>query len=135
MKYSWLGIVAGLGLVLAAVPALAHHAVAAQYDMQKPIEITGALKKMEFINPHSMLHLEVANTDGTKTEWVFQTTNAGTLRSRGLARSGPGALEAGATYTVKGYAARNGNPMGFLRTLIFPDGKEMVFWFGDPSGN
>lgn len=120
---------------LAAVPALAHHAVSAQYDMKKPIEITGTLKQMEFINPHSMLHLDVAKPDGTKTEWIFQTTNAGTLRSRGLARSGPGSLQQGATYTVKGYAARNGNPMGFLRTLVFPDGREIVFWFGDPLGN
>jgi uncharacterized protein DUF6152 len=135
MNKKWWGVLAGLGFGLAAVPALAHHAVAAQYDMQKPIEITGSLLKMEFINPHSMLHLQVTNPDGTKVEWVFQTTNAGTLRTRGLARSGPGSLEAGAKYTVKGYAARNGNPMGFLRTLIFPDGREMVFWFGDPNGN
>jgi hypothetical protein len=135
MTRSWWGILAGCAFAVAAVPALAHHAVAAQYDMQKPIEITGTLKKMEFINPHSMLHLEVTNTDGTKVDWVFQTTNAGTLRNRGLARSGPGSLEQGAKYTVKGYAARNGNPMGFLRTLVFPDGREMVFWFGDPSGN
>ena len=135
MKSSWWGILAGCAFAVAAAPALAHHAVAAQYDMQKPIEITGTLKKMEFINPHSMLHLEVTNTDGTKVDWVFQTTNAGTLRNRGLARSGPGSLEQGAKYTVKGYAARNGNPMGFLRTLVFPDGREMVFWFGDPNGN
>lgn len=130
-----LAILAVVGLLVAAVPAAAHHAVAAQYDMQKPIEITGALKKMEFINPHSMLHLDVTNQDGTMTTWIFQTTNAGTLRQRGLARSGPGSLETGAKYTVKGYAARNGNPMGFLRTLVFPDGREMVFWFGDPNGN
>ena len=123
------------GLLLAAAPAVAHHAVAAQYDMDKPVEITGALKRMEFINPHSMLHLEVTNQDGTKTVWVFQTTNAGTLRSRGLARSGPGSLEAGATYTVKGFAARNCNPMGFLRTLVMPDKREITFWFGDPNGN
>jgi len=135
MKRTWWGVAAGLVVALGAVPAPAHHAVAAQYDMQKPIEITGSLVKMEFINPHSMLHLAVANPDGSKTTWVFQTTNAGTLRSRGLARSGPGALEPGAMYTVKGYAARNGNPMGFLRTLLFPDGREMVFWFGDPNGN
>ena len=121
--------------VLLAIPAAAHHAVAAQYDMQKPIEVSGALKKMEFINQHSMLHIDVANPDGSTTTWVFQTTNAGTLRQRGLARSGRGSLEPGAKYTVKGYAARNGNPMGFLRTLVFPDGREMVFWFGDPNGN
>ena len=90
---------------------------------------------MEFINPHSMLHLDVTNPDGTKTEWIFQTTNAGTLRNRGLARSGPGSLQQGAQYTVKGYAARNGNPMGFLRTLVMPDKREITFWFGDPNGN
>ena len=134
MIYRFLAAITVTG-TLAAVPVLAHHAVSAQYDMKKPIEITGTLKQMEFINPHSMLHLDVANPDGTKTEWVFQTTNAGTLRSRGLARSGPGSLQQGATYTVKGYAARNGNPMGFLRTLVFPDGREIVFWFGDPLGN
>ena len=135
MSFRVLFVLAICGLLLAAVPAVAHHAVAAQYDMDKPVEITGALKKMEFINPHSMLHLEVTNQDGTKTVWVFQTTNAGTLRSRGLARSGPGSLEPGATYTVKGFAARNGNPMGFLRTLVFPDKREITFWFGDPNGN
>lgn len=135
MSFRFLVVLAICGLLLAAVPAVAHHAVAAQYDMDKPVEITGALKKMEFINPHSMLHLEVTNQNGTKTVWVFQTTNAGTLRSRGLARSGPGSLEPGATYTVKGFAARNGNPMGFLRTLVFPDKREITFWFGDPNGN
>ena len=135
MSHRYLRVVIGLGMMLAGVPALAHHAVAAQYDMDKPIEMTGTLKKMEFINPHSMLHLEVTKPDGTKTVWIFQTTAVAPLRQRGLARSGPGSLEPGATYTVKGFAARNGNPMGFLRTLVFPDKREIVFWFGDPNGN
>ena len=124
------GILVAVGLCLAAVPLAAHHALAAQYDMDKPIEITGTLNKMEFINPHSMLHLDVKNPNGGVTTWVFQTTNAGSLRSRGLARN---AMVQGATYTVKGFAARNGNPMGFLRVLVFPDQKEMTFWFGDPN--
>ena len=123
-------ILAVSGLLMAAVPVAAHHALVAQYDMDKPIEITGTLNKMEFINPHSMLHLDVKNPNGTVTTWVFQTTNAGSLRSKGLART---SLEQGATYTVKGFAARNGNPMGFLRVLVFPDKKEMTFWFGDPN--
>ena len=133
-KSSWI-VLALSGLLLAAVPVAAHHAIAAQYDMDKAGEWTGTLKKMEFINPHSMLHLDVAGPDGKTTEWVFQTTNAGTLRTRGLARTGAGSLEVGAKYTVKGFAARNGNPMGFLRVLVFPDGKELTFWFGDPNGN
>ena len=127
--------VVGLGLLLVSAPLLAHHSLAGQYDMDKPIEMTGTLKKMEFINPHSMLHLEVTNSDGTKTVWMFQTTAVAPLRQRGLARTGPGSLEEGATYTVKGFAARNGNPMGFMRTLVFPDKRELVFWFGDPNGN
>ena len=127
------GILAVCGLFLAAVPVAAHHALAAQYDMDKAVEITGTLNKMEFINPHSMLHLDVKNPNGLVTTWVFQTTNAGSLRSKGLARNGPGSLEQGATYTVKGFAARNGNPMGFLRVLVFPDKREMTFWFGDPN--
>ena len=135
MSDRFLGALAACGFLLMAVPALAHHAVAAQYDMDKPIELTGTLKKMEFINPHSMLHLEVTKPDGTTAVWIFQTTNAGTLRQRGLARSGPGSLEPGATYTVGGFAARNGNPMGFLKTLKFPDGRVLTFWFGDPNGN
>jgi hypothetical protein len=131
---SW--IAAGLAAIfLAVVPVVAHHAVAAQYDMDKAGEWTGTLMKMEFINPHSMLHLNVSGPDGKVTEWVFQTTNAGTLRTKGLARTGPGSLEIGNKYTVKGFPARNGNPMGFLRVLVFPDGKELTFWFGDPNGN
>jgi hypothetical protein len=135
MRSKLCGLCAGLAVLLSAPAVWAHHAVAAQYDMDKPIELTGTLKKMEFINPHSMLHLEVTNPDGTKTTWIFQTTAVAPLRQRGLARSGPGSLEPGATYTVKGFAARNGNPMGFMRTLIFPDKRELVFWFGDPNGN
>ena len=72
-KSSWIALACS-GVLLAAWPAMAHHAVAAQYDMDKQGEWTGTLKKMEFINPHSMLHLEVMAPDGKVTEWVFQTT-------------------------------------------------------------
>lgn len=128
-------LMAACGLVLSAEPALAHHAVAAQFDMDKPIVKTGTLTKIEFINPHSMIHVEVPNPDGTKTEWIFSGANAGTLRRLGLARSGPESIQPGATITVKGFASRNGNTMGFLKTIVFPGGREVVFWFGDPNGN
>src|SRR5947207_11155391 len=124
-KSSWI-LLALAGLLVAAVPVAAHHAIAAQYDMDKAGEWTGTLKKMEFVNPHSMLHLDVTGPDGKVTEWVFQTTNAGTLRTRGLARTGPGSLEPGAKYTVKRFAARNRNPMGLLGVLVFPGRTELT---------
>jgi len=123
------------GLLLAATSAMAHHAVQAQYDFDKPIEFTGVLVKMEWINPHSMMHLEVTNKDGSKAIWIFQTTAAGALRQRGLGRAAEGGFEVGKTYTATGFAARNGNPMGFLKEITMPDGRHVTMWFGDPNGD
>jgi len=122
-------------LLLAAIPAAAHHSVAAEYDFDKPIEFTGILKQMEWINPHAMLHLEVTNPDGSKTVWIFQTTGAGALRQKGLARASQGGLAVGETYTISGFAAKNGKSQGFIKTLKMPDGRLITMWFGDPNGN
>src|SRR2546430_17674535 len=98
------------GLLLAAVPSIAHHSVAAEYDFDTPVEFTGTLKQMEWINPHAMLHLEVTNQDGSKAVWIFQTTGAAALRQNGLPRAPQGGLSAGETYTLSAFAARNGRP-------------------------
>lgn len=124
------------GLLMASGPAVAHHSVNAQYDFDKPIEFEGAVVRMEFVNPHSMLHLEVTNADGSKTVWKFQSGAIGALRRLGLVRSSAeGGLKPGDTVTASGFAARNGNPMGFLKTLKMPDGRVITTWFGDPNGN
>ncbi len=133
-KYWSLAVLAG-SLLLAAIPAVAHHSVAAEYDFDKPIEFTGTLKQMEWINPHAMLHLEVTNKDGSKTVWIFQTTGAGALRQKGLARASQGGLAVGDTYTINGFAAKNGKSQGFIKTLKMPDGRLITMWFGDPNGN
>ena len=123
-------------LALGAVPARAHHAVQAQYDFDKPIEFRGPIVKMEFVNPHSMLYIEVTNTDGSKTVWKFQSGAIGTLRNLGLLKkSSEGGLKSGDVVTATGFAARNGNPMGFMKSLTMPDGHVIVTWFGDPNGN
>ena len=134
MKPSVLAAVAALGVLAVTAPALAHHSISGQYDFKKPVELKAVLEKIEFINPHSMAHFIVTNPNGTTTKWTFQTQAAATLRRSGLARSGPGSLKEGDTYIVKGFAARNGNPMGFMKSMTFPDGKELTFWFGDPNG-
>jgi hypothetical protein len=133
-KY-WLSAALGTGLLLAAIPAIAHHSVAAEYDFDKPVQLTGTLTQMEWINPHAMLHLEVTNSDGSKAVWIFQTTGAGALRQKGLARASAGGLTVGETYTINGFAAKNGKTQGFIKTLKMPDGRLITMWFGDPNGN
>jgi hypothetical protein len=123
------------GMLLAAMPAIAHHSVAAEYDFDKPVQLTGTLKQMEWINPHAMLHLEVTNADGSKAVWIFQTTGAAALRQKGLARASSGGLAVGETYTINGFAAKNGKTQGFIKTLKMPDGRLITMWFGDPNGN
>src|ERR1700722_14036362 len=131
----WGALAIFCGLLLASVPAMAHPSVAAEYDFDKPVEFKGTLVQMEWINPHAMLHLEVTADDGSKTIWIFQTTGAGALRQKGLARAEQGGLAVGQTYTIAGFAAKNGKPMGFIKTLKMPDGRLITMWFGDPNGN
>jgi hypothetical protein len=125
---------AALGLIAVTGSAQAHHSLSGQYDFNKPVELRGVLEKMEYITPHSMVRLRVTNADGTITTWMFQTQAAVMLRRSGLARSGPGSLKEGDVYTVRGFAARNGAPMGFMRSMTFPDGREVSLWNGDPNG-
>lgn len=123
------------GLLVASLPALAHHAIQGQFDFQKPIELTGTLKKMEWINPHSQMKLEVTNADGSKTVWSFETIAPTKLREKGLGRASEGGFQVGQTYVASGYAARNGNAFAFLKSVTFPDGRVITLWFGDPNGN
>jgi hypothetical protein len=133
-KY-WAPLMLLCGLLLAAVPAGAHHSVAAEYDMSiAPTTFTGTLVQMEWINPHAMLHLEVTGQDGSKTVWIFQTASAGALREKGLTRASQGGLKAGDTYNIVAYIAKNGKPQGLIKTLTMPDGRVITLWFNDPNG-
>lgn len=137
MSHRLFSALAAGGLFLAsAVPATAHHSVNAQFDFEKPLAFQAVVVKLEIVNPHSVLHVERTNADGTKTVWQFQTLNAGALRQRGLTRSSAaGGLRPGQTISVEGLAARNGEPMAFLTKLTMPDGRLVQTWFGDPNGN
>jgi len=130
----WAALAVVCGLLLAAMPAMAHHSVASEYDLTKPIDVTGTLVQMEFVNPHAFMHLEVTNKDGSKTTWIFQTTAAGTLRQKGLARAENGGLAVGMTLELTGFASKNGQPRGYIRTIKMPDGRLITVWYGDPNG-
>jgi len=111
----------------------AHHSLAGVYDMKsKDVEVTGTLTKIQFVNPHGSMHLEVKNPDGTTKEWVFTTGSATTLAERGIGKSS-NVLNPGDTITAKFIPARNGNPLGFLKSVTLADGKVIMISAGNPN--
>ena len=87
MKSKFLIAVAGLGLALAAAPAWAHHAFAAEFDVSKPLVLKGTVTKMEWINPHAWIHMDVKNADGTVTSWMIEAGAPNGLLRRGFNKS------------------------------------------------
>lgn len=128
-------IVLGLfASVLLSIPLGAHHAVQAQFDFDRPIEFKGTLSKVEWINPHSYLHLDVKNQAGEVVTWAFETVGLNGLRQNGL-RSASAGVKIGETYVFKGLRARNGRPVAFLQEVTFPDSRKLLVWAGDPNAN
>ena len=110
---------------------LAHHALAGVYDMKADKEVTGAVAKVQFVNPHGSLTISVKNPDGTNTKWVFTMGSATALAQRNVGLTGPNALHVGDQITVHCIPATNGSPLGFLKTVKFPDGHTVVISMGN----
>ena len=117
------GIV-GLGLCLAgtAVPVVAHHAFAAEFDANKPVQFTGTVIKMEWFNPHVWLHLDVKKPDGTTESWAFEAGTPNVLFRRGFTKQ---SLLPGTVVKVEGYQAKDGTRRANGRDLTFADGKKL----------
>ena len=116
-------LIAGFALAAAfARPALAHHSFAAEFDANAPVVLKGTITKMEWINPHSWIHVEVKNPDGTVTEWMVEGGTPNTLFRRGFTRE---AVKAGMEITVEGYRAKNGANRANGRDLILADGRRL----------
>ena len=100
----------------------AHHSFAAEFDANAPVVLKGTITKMEWINPHSWIHVDVKNPDGTVTEWMVEGGTPNTLFRRGFTRE---AVKAGMEITVEGYRAKNGANRANGRDLILKDGKRL----------
>ena len=102
---------------------LAHHSLAGVYDMKKDMELSGSLESLKFVNPHGSLTIAVKNADGSTTEWVMTLGSATALAQRGVGKTGENALHTGDNIKVKFLPAKDGSPLGFLRTVTLPDGR------------
>jgi hypothetical protein len=117
-------VIAGIGLCLAgtAVSVVAHHAFAAEFDANKPVEFTGTVTKMEWINPHVWLHMDVKKPDGTTETWAFEAGTPNVLFRRGFTKA---SLAPGMQIKVDGYQAKDGTRRANGRDLTFADGKKL----------
>ncbi len=127
-----LGCLAVLGLWLAS-PLLAHHSLAGVYDMKGEKELQGEVSSIKFSNPHGSLTLAVKNADGSDTNWVLTLGSATALAQRGIGKTGPNALHQGDKISVKFLPAKDGSPLGFLKTVIMPDGRVIQISAGKPN--
>jgi hypothetical protein len=108
----------------------AHHSLAGVFDMRAEKEVAGTLTKILFVNPHGSMTITVKNADGTTIDWVFTTGSATTLADRGISKVGPKALKVGEPLTAKFIPARNGSPLGFLKSITRADGTVMSIGTG-----
>jgi len=115
-------VIAGVGLLLAAVPVLAHHSFAAEFDAKRPVKLQGTVTKMEWINPHAWIYLDVKNPDGTVTNWMVEAGAPNALLRRGWTKQ---SLLAGTEILVEGYQAKDGANRANGRDITFKDGKKL----------
>jgi hypothetical protein len=121
MRTRLLAVVTGVGLLLAAVPAWAHHAFAAEFDQNKPIKVRGLVVKWELTNPHSWIHIEVKGDGGKVVTWMIEGASPNNLYRLGLTKE---SLPAGSDITVEGYQAKDGSTRAVGRNITFADGKK-----------
>jgi len=123
-------VIVGVGLLLAAMPAFAHHSFAAEFDEHQSVTLTGSLTKMEWVNPHGWIYVDVKGANGTVVNWAIEAVAPNALLRRGLRKED---FPIGSEVIVKGYRAKNGKAMANGRTVTFRDGRNF-FLGGADSG-
>ena len=130
MKRATLGLVI-LGLLLAAVPVMAHHSFAAEYDSTKPIELKGIVTKVEWANPHIYYYVDVKDKDGKVINYAVEGGTPGQLYRQGWRKD---SLKVGDAVTVSGFRAKDGSNHVNGRRVTLPDGKRVFGGSADDGG-
>ena len=112
----------GASLLLAAVPAWAHHAFAAEFDAKKPVHLEGTVTKVELINPHAWIHVDAKNADGTMTSWMVEAGSPNVLLRRGFTKT---SVAPGTPVIVEGYQSKDGSNRANGRDITLPNGQKL----------
>jgi hypothetical protein len=124
MKARWAVLAAGLGLLLSAEPALAHHAFAAEYDTKQPIKLTGAVTKVDWRNPHAWFYIDVKDDSGKVTNWGFEMVSPNSLMRAGWTRN---SMKIGDVVTVEASRAKDGANIASVKTVTVISTGQQLF--------
>lgn len=116
------GLLAGVAGLAAGVPLSAHHAFTAEFDASKPVTLRGVVTKMEWVNPHSWIHIDVKKPDGTKESWSVEGGAPNAMFRRGWNKN---SIPVGTEVVIEGYRAKNGKNIANGRDVLLPDGKKL----------
>ena len=125
-------LAAGVALLVGAVPLVAHHSFAAEYDADKPVELKGVVTRVEWTNPHARFYLDVKDATGQVTNWNLELASPNVLVRSGWSRT---SLRIGDDVTVSGAQAKDGAKMANARAVVLADGRKVFSMSTPPSGN
>lgn len=129
MKTKLLIVVSSIGMLLVE-PMWAHHAFSAEFDANRPVKLKGTVTQWELVNPHSWLHIDVKNEDGTVTNWMIEGGSPNALLRNGLTKA---ALPSGTEIIVEGYQSKDRGNLAVGKNITFADGKRMLLGSSSPG--
>ena len=122
MRTKFVAVTALMGMLLGTSSAIAHHSFAAEFDVNKPVTIKGTVVKMEWANPHTWIHIDVASPDGKVDQWAVEGGAPNALLRRGWTKN---SVPLGVQIIVEGFQAKDGTFRANGRDITFPDGKKL----------